>query len=244
MLALMLMLAAQDASLPKMTVTPLGNGRHIITTVPFPVSQQNDVNVEQARLAGEVCGSRPVGWGLLQRKGPIVGEAVPTYSTYSIEFQCLPRDTETYPPAPANWRPAAADESDARRVFGKYYGLLGAGKFDAAYAMFDERVVPIRESWIENERNTFTSLGSGTQRVVAVRWQVNPSDKRHPGVFATIAFEADYPAADAVCGEITLYRRGPNDYELVGEEFNFLLKGGPPMTPEELAQTKAERCPH
>ncbi|MEZ0244423.1 MAG: hypothetical protein ACAH11_13685 [Sphingomonas sp.] len=242
MLTLMLLMAMQDA-LPKITVTQVDGNRYSLDVAAFPVSEKRGVDLEMVRLARRACGDRQPVWGVLQTRGPLVGESVPTFTMYRRDFQCLERDTTVYPPAPADWGPTPKDDADARKTFATYFSRVDSGDLEGAYAMYEPRAVPDRDDWLVNQRRAQKALGHGTMRITAIRWERNPPDERHPGAFATIIFDGDYPAADAVCGLITVYRRGPGDYVIVGQEFNFLLKRAAPMTPEAIEETKRERCP-
>jgi hypothetical protein len=242
MMMLTLLLGVQDA-LPRITVTKIDESRYLLDVVSYPVSQRQGVDNEFVRLARETCGERQPAWGVLQTKGPIVDEDVPTYTLYRREFQCLDRDTTVYPKAPANWGPTPRDDAEARAYFKLYFDRLAEGDLEGAYAMYDPRSVPNRDDWLVNQRRAMKAVGPGRVTITAIRWERNPPDERHAGIFATIIFDGDYPAADAVCGLISVYRRGPGDYVMIGQEFNFLLKGGNPLSPDEVAATKAERCP-
>jgi hypothetical protein len=244
MLMLMLLLAMQDApALPKMTVTPLGGDGFVFTAGPFRMTQRREVETEEARLAGKTCGTREVVWGNRSIEGPIVGDPRPTLTDYRHMFRCVAPDTRAYAPAPKDWRATPADETELRAAFARYYAKFDSGDFEGAYAMFDAHEVADRAEWLANHRDSVTQIGRGTRTVTAVRWAVNPEGMGHPGVYGVVVFDGDYPAMNAVCGRVVLYRRGPGDYEVVNDLLSFLPRGSKPMTPEALVETKRQGCP-
>lgn len=243
MLALLLMLAMPQKApgLPEITITRTSPDHYVVTAPNFAATELKAFEAETMARAAKLCKGMRLVWGdnSFRRGGPEGGIVV----DYRREFFCSVDDLAKFPPAPADWRATPADESDARAAFTGFYDDVDAGRFDAAYARFEDGVIPDREGWADDERTLVARLGAGARRVTRVRWMVNPPGGAHPGVFAIVLFQGDHANTHYYCGMIAMYRRAPGRYDIVREDRSVFFDRGEKFSPGEIEDLKASECP-
>jgi hypothetical protein len=230
--------------MPKIAIEQTADG-YIAKVAEFDASIQVDVDAEIARRAADICKGKQVRWGKfssLAKLGKIPGSEPAPVTGYVHEFSCVPIEQATYEPAPADWKPSASDETDARTFFQTYYARRDSGEFGAALNMFASSMRSEPAKWSDEMRGFNASLGAGKRRVTGVTWYVNPEQSEHPGIYAAVDFVGDYAKAYFYCGYLALYRRGPGDYEIVREEQNRFMRADSQTEPEQLAQMRATMC--
>ena len=244
MLGVLFLAAAAASGQPSVTISPAPNG-FVAKVETFDGRYQSQIDAEIDRRAAELCAGKTVRWGEFRSDvtiGKQPGAEPPQVSGFSRAFSCVSPVDRNYAPAPADWKPSAADEGHVRQIFQTYYAHRDAGDFRAAKAMFAPGILADDSRWSEQMAEFNAKLGTGRRRVSGVTWYVNPESAPHPGVYVALDFIGDFPRAHFYCGYLVLFRTAEGAYELTREEQNHFDRNDEPVDPVQLAQMRASMC--
>lgn len=229
---------------PAVTIEPTANG-YIAEVPPFDARYQNQIDAEIDGRAAEICQNKIVRWGEFKsdvRIGKPSDPEPPRVSGFSRAFSCTRPIDRNFAAAPSDWKPAAADEADVRRIFQSYYARRDAGDFRAARAMFSPEAVAEDSSWPKQMAEFNEQVGTGTRRIASLTWYVNPDSAPHPGVYVAVDFVGDFAGTHFYCGYIVLFRTAPGTYEITREEQNRFDRNDEQVDPAQLSQMRAAMC--
>jgi hypothetical protein len=244
MLVALLLASAAPPGLPKIDVTP-NQGGYRAKVADFDGTLLDRVDSEIARRAAELCAGKSIRWGEFRSQtalGRQPGAKPPRISGYVRGFSCTQPKQRVYEPAPADWKPSAADLADVQQIFKTYYARRDGGDFSSAFKLFAPGVIGNADSWAAEMRHFNKQIRHGKRRITAISWELNPEAAAHPGVYVAIDFIGNFPTTHFYCGYLGLYRRGPGAYEIVHEEQNQFARGDGTADLAQVAQMRAAMC--
>lgn len=159
------------------------------------------------------CGALKVRFGKFNYDNTVEADGRRMLKNHTQRFECIDPATDSYRPAPADWRPSAKDEADLSAFVDRF--LTATDKGDAATGMpMMESIIEIQKAeWMDTtDRLRQHGGGAGRWTINIVGWGNNPEGAAHPGSYALVSVDGHYPKLAAYCGSLLIYREGPGRY--------------------------------